>query len=161
MTVSNKPGHRGEREVSRKTIAQGRPAGCGEPVVTTLMCFVLFRTRGCGCIGHPAFPAPSVLGGANGSSKTSGASRRGIAEAHLEFNVIARSDLSAGAQRATASAEARRAKAEGGSDEAIHVVPAHAGTHTPRPRFWHDGERLLLQQTTVVMGPRFRGDDDA
>ena len=24
-TVSNKPGHRGEREVSRKTIAQGRP----------------------------------------------------------------------------------------------------------------------------------------
>ena len=25
MTVSNKPGHRGEREVSRKTIAQGRP----------------------------------------------------------------------------------------------------------------------------------------
>ena len=34
--------------------------------------------------------------------------------------VIARSDPSAGAQRATASAEARRAKAEGGSDEAIH-----------------------------------------
>src|SRR6266704_4160113 len=31
----------------------------GEPVVTTLVCFVLFRTRGCGCIGHPAFPAPS------------------------------------------------------------------------------------------------------
>jgi len=28
-TVSNKPGHRGEREVSRKTIAQGRP---GVPV---------------------------------------------------------------------------------------------------------------------------------
>ena len=77
------------------------------------------------------------------------------------FPVIARNDLSAIAQRATASAEARRAKAEGGSDEAIHVVPAHAGTHTPRPRFWHDGERLLLQQTTVVMGPRFRGDDDA
>jgi hypothetical protein len=39
------------------------------------------------------------------------------------------------------------------------VVPAHAGTHTPRPRFWHSGERLLLQQATVVMGPRFRGDD--
>src|SRR6266487_6566761 len=34
----------------------------GEPVVTTLVCFILFRTRGCGCIGHPAFPAPSVLG---------------------------------------------------------------------------------------------------
>jgi hypothetical protein len=29
MTVANKPGHRGEREISRKTIAQGRP---GVPV---------------------------------------------------------------------------------------------------------------------------------
>jgi hypothetical protein len=28
-TVANKPGHRGEREISRKTIAQGRP---GVPV---------------------------------------------------------------------------------------------------------------------------------
>jgi hypothetical protein len=28
-TVTNKPGHRGEREISRKTIAQGRP---GVPV---------------------------------------------------------------------------------------------------------------------------------
>src|SRR6202030_2788772 len=46
-----------------KTIAQGRPGVSGEPVVTTLVCFVLFRTRGCGCGGHPAFPAPSVLGG--------------------------------------------------------------------------------------------------
>jgi hypothetical protein len=36
------------------------------------------------------------------------------------FDVIARSDLSAVAPRATASAEARRAKVEGGSDEAIH-----------------------------------------
>jgi hypothetical protein len=32
-----------------KTIAQGRPGVSGEPVVTTLVCFVLFRTRGCGC----------------------------------------------------------------------------------------------------------------
>ena len=37
------------------------------PSVTTLVCFVFFRTRGCGCIGHPAFPAPSVLFGANDS----------------------------------------------------------------------------------------------
>ena len=38
--------------------------GSGVTVVTTLVCFVLFRTRGCGCIGHPAFPAPSFfLGG--------------------------------------------------------------------------------------------------
>src|SRR6266516_2288834 len=38
-------------------------AKSGEPVVTTLVCFVLFRTRGCGCIGHPAFPAPSHVEG--------------------------------------------------------------------------------------------------
>ena len=42
----------------------------GVTVVTTLVCFVLFRTRGCGCIGHPAFPAPSVDRGTNGSCMT-------------------------------------------------------------------------------------------
>ena len=34
----------------------------GGPVVTTLVCLFHFRTRGCGCNGHPAFPAPSVSG---------------------------------------------------------------------------------------------------
>src|SRR5882724_10391791 len=44
-TVSNKPGHRGEREVSRKTIACGN-AGCsGGPVVTTLVCLFSSHTR--------------------------------------------------------------------------------------------------------------------
>ena len=61
MTVSNKPGHRGEHEVSRKTIARGMPGETGVTVVTTLVCFVLFRTRGRGRIGRPAFPAPSIL----------------------------------------------------------------------------------------------------
>src|SRR5438874_4809308 len=63
MTVSNKPGHRGEREVSRKTIARGMPGRSGVTVVTTLVCFVLFRTRDCGRIGRPAFPAPSDFKG--------------------------------------------------------------------------------------------------
>src|SRR5260370_7619985 len=62
-TVSNKPGHRGEREVSRKTIARGMPGETGVTVVTILVCFVLFRTRGCGCIERPAFPAPSIIEG--------------------------------------------------------------------------------------------------
>jgi len=61
-TVAKEPGRRGEHEVTVKTIAQGRPDVFGEPVVTTLVCF-LFRTRGCGCIGHPAFPAPSDFSG--------------------------------------------------------------------------------------------------
>src|SRR5260370_5384900 len=31
------------------------------PVVTTLVCFVLFCMRGYGCGGHPAFPTPFVI----------------------------------------------------------------------------------------------------
>ena len=46
-----------------KTIARGMPGDSGVTVVTMLVCFVLFCTRGCGCIGHPAFPAPSVFFG--------------------------------------------------------------------------------------------------
>src|SRR6476660_9009935 len=45
-TVTTKPGHRGEREVSRKTIARGMPGDSGVTVVTMLVCFVLFCTRG-------------------------------------------------------------------------------------------------------------------
>src|SRR5467141_1434721 len=44
-TVSNKPGHRGEREVSRKTIARGMPGRSGVTVVTTLVCLFLSHTR--------------------------------------------------------------------------------------------------------------------
>jgi hypothetical protein len=57
-TVSNKHGHRGEREVSRKTIARGMPGGSGVTVVTMLVCF-FHCTRGCGRIERPAFPVPS------------------------------------------------------------------------------------------------------
>src|ERR1700761_6967246 len=52
-TVAKKPGHRGEREGNRKAIAQGMPVETGEPVEDyRILC-------GHGCIGHPAFPAPS------------------------------------------------------------------------------------------------------
>src|ERR1700749_1173905 len=55
MTVTNKPGHRGEHEGNRKTIAQGMPVETGEPVEDyRILC-------GHGCIGHPAFPAPSCF----------------------------------------------------------------------------------------------------
>ena len=59
-TVAKEPGHRGERRISRRTIAQGRPECFGEPVVTTLVRFFCC-VRGCGCIEHPAFPAPSLF----------------------------------------------------------------------------------------------------
>src|SRR6476646_1111130 len=45
MTVSNKPGHRGDHEVRRKTIARGMPGRSGEPVVTTLGCLFLSAPR--------------------------------------------------------------------------------------------------------------------
>jgi hypothetical protein len=62
VTEAKKPGLRGEHEGNRKTIAQGMPVDFGEPVVTTLVCFFTC-TRGYGCVVHPAFPAPSLLGG--------------------------------------------------------------------------------------------------
>src|SRR6476646_2902289 len=58
--------------------------------VSTKMNLVWRCGRGCGCIGHPAFPAPSVYRGANGFCKTSGAPRRGNAESRVypfEFGI--------------------------------------------------------------------------
>src|SRR5439155_12454330 len=42
MTVSNKPGHRGEREVSRKTIARGVPGDfrCDRGDYARVLCFL-------------------------------------------------------------------------------------------------------------------------
>src|SRR5882757_10723488 len=59
--VARKPVHQGEHEVSRKTIAQGRP-GCLRRtcmLVCAFVCAICTRDRGCGV--HPAFPAPSSL----------------------------------------------------------------------------------------------------
>src|SRR6202158_1089452 len=74
------------------------PGESGGPVVTN-SCAFLFRTRGCGCSGHPASTAPSL---GEWIRQNSGASRRGKAE--LYFVVIARSNLSDVAQRAKAEA---------------------------------------------------------
>jgi len=45
VMVTRKPDHQGEREGNRKTIAQGMPALSGEPVVTTLVCFLFSHAR--------------------------------------------------------------------------------------------------------------------
>ena len=78
-TVSTKPGHREEREVSRKTIARGMPGCSGVTVVTMLVCFFIC-TRGCGRIARPAFPAPSDIKGTRNSGKTRAESRGEIAD---------------------------------------------------------------------------------
>ena len=44
-TVTRKPDHRGERDISRKTIARGMPGDSGEPVVTTSCAFYFSHAR--------------------------------------------------------------------------------------------------------------------
>jgi len=61
-TVTTKPGRRGEREVSRKTIACGN-AGCsGGPVVTTLVCLLPFAREAAGALGTRHSPRPLISG---------------------------------------------------------------------------------------------------
>ena len=52
----------GRSRISRKTIAWGMPDVSGASAVNTgVHTQLTMRTPGCGCIGHPAFPAPSSL----------------------------------------------------------------------------------------------------
>ena len=50
----------------------------GEPVVTMLVWLFFSAARGCGCIGHPAFPAPLFRGLA--AQQLGRFARRGIEE---------------------------------------------------------------------------------
>jgi hypothetical protein len=45
MTVTTKPDHREDHEVSRKTIARGMPDESGVTVVTMLVCFFILHAR--------------------------------------------------------------------------------------------------------------------
>jgi hypothetical protein len=51
--------HRGEHEVSRKAIAQGRPECSRCPVCSCALLVSANGTRDRGCGEHPVFPAPS------------------------------------------------------------------------------------------------------
>src|SRR5665213_2536388 len=67
--VARKPGHQGEREVSRKAIAQGRPA-CFRFTWMLVCAFPVHQgTRDRGCSAHPVFPAPSGLRGSERNCK--------------------------------------------------------------------------------------------
>ena len=61
MMVARKPGHQGERGISRKTIARGMPGDSGVTVVTNA-CAYYHCARGYGRAERPAFPAPLSLG---------------------------------------------------------------------------------------------------
>ena len=67
---------RGEHEVSRQTIARGRP-GCLGCTCQIRVRFLLPIAHGCcGCRRRPTFPAPSVREGANEIAKLRRKSRR-------------------------------------------------------------------------------------
>jgi hypothetical protein len=59
VKVARKPGHLGEREVSRKPLRRESRRCSGSPVVLP-PCFLLHGVHGCD--RHPAFPAPSFEG---------------------------------------------------------------------------------------------------
>jgi hypothetical protein len=71
-----KADHRGERGISRKPLRAGMSGVFRWLAVNTRVhtCYPM-RTRGCGCIGRPAFPTPSELRGRE-IFNASGASRR-------------------------------------------------------------------------------------
>jgi hypothetical protein len=75
-----KAGRRGERVISRKAIARGRPecSDCTCMLVCALLCAHCARDRGCSV--HPVFPASSFEGGSKRSVKprAHGAARRRI-----------------------------------------------------------------------------------
>ena len=60
-TVANKPVHRGERGISRKTIAQGEPECFPLNLYARVRFLCASSARDRGCSAHPAFPAPSCF----------------------------------------------------------------------------------------------------
>jgi hypothetical protein len=86
--VSNKHGHREEREVSRKTIARGMPGETGVTVVTTLVfCFFTHEAAGALSARHslrPLIPRGEVLAKPR-------AHRAAGSRGHIWIDVIARS----------------------------------------------------------------------
>ena len=83
-TVAKEPGHRGEHEVTVKTIAQGELGVSGEPVVTMLVCFFISHAR-LRVQRAPSFPCALVFSWANGF-QNSGAQRRGKVDLCLLSN---------------------------------------------------------------------------
>jgi hypothetical protein len=67
-----------------KPLRAGMPGDSGGLVVTTLV-WLFFSTRGCGCIGHPAFPTPSSGGS---FVHHPGASCRGNAKLRLSQSAV-------------------------------------------------------------------------
>ena len=125
-----------------KTIAQGRLGVSGEPVVTTLVCFIYFAREAMGATGTRLSLRPLFLRGRK-SLHSSGASRR--EKVGVRLPGCLKNEI--GSKAVSANTRMRR-PCESRDPYAVAL------------RFWYAGRRLLLQQTSVVMGPCFRRDDD-
>src|SRR5438477_12415017 len=68
------------------------PECSGEPVVTTLVRFFVC-VRGCGCNGHPAFPAPSIFLGGTFVHHSGALRAAGSAAAVRDFDLASRATL--------------------------------------------------------------------
>jgi hypothetical protein len=89
MTVTNKPDHRGERDISRKTIARGMPGDSGVTVVTMLVCSFYFACEAAGASSARHSLRP-LFRERDAYNKTRAKMRREIAK--LCPDVIARSN---------------------------------------------------------------------
>jgi len=78
----NKAGHRGELEVSRKAIAQGKPDCLRWTCMLVCAPPCAHCTRDRGCSAHPAFPAPSSYREGQGPRKARASVCRENADAH-------------------------------------------------------------------------------
>jgi len=86
-TVSNKPGHRGEHEVSRKTIARGMPGDfrCDRGNYARVLFY--FAREAAGALGARHSLRP-LISRADGFYNNSDASRREIAESYFEIGCL-------------------------------------------------------------------------
>src|SRR5712691_2783116 len=101
-TVSNKPGHRGEREVSRKTIARGMPGDFRYDRGDYARVLFYFAREAAGALGARHSLRPLLSERRNGSCKTRAKSRREIAESYSELPSLR------GAKRRRPSLRAKR-----------------------------------------------------
>src|SRR5216683_5065703 len=144
------------------------PGRSGVTVVTMLVCFILFCTRGCGRIGRPAFPAPSEFRGQDVLGKPSRAgaarSRKYVCEQGCLKIASEESGLRCFRDYRLRDARARAARTVGplppcGGELERGVVTNTAVAATPLPNPPPQGgrERGWIREASLRTGKQKRG----
>jgi hypothetical protein len=106
------------------------------------------RTRGCGCIGHPAFPAPSRLRGPNDQGKTRASVLRDRESVSANPTVIVRQPVRPLAGRMTGSGGRssipKTSVIEPRSRGVLDAPPARGMTSSCGAMFANEGDTLTL-----------------